>query len=508
MNATKRISINDTPIAFRLIYLLFPLAGLLLISRFLDNDFYFLYPTGEYIVNNGFPVKDFLSMHTDMNIVIQQWATDVLFYFIYSHLGRAGIICFVYLCYIAFAAIIFRLCKLICDNEFVAAMTAFAADLVIAKVYMLTRPQAISYILLLLEFYALESYVKTKKLRFLALIPLISVALINFHCSMWLMLFVIAAPYAAAAIPVKAKKVKLEPCCSFVKLLITGVISFAAGFINPYGFRAMTYLLTSFGYKEINKCIGEMKATSVDSSLGIIFFAVFALIMGIIAVGKKRNYSTRFVLMFAGTALLAAMNLKSVGFFFAFGLPAFSYYIKDFEPMLTVDEQKRKKTPKEKAELALLAVIIVAAIAGAVYYVSFTDSDASEEQQYEQRYRDLDVIIDELGSEKKEDIVLYTCFDLGPYLEFSGYHPYIDCRAELFFKNNNGDFDYFTEHTNCIDGVLYYKDFVDKYEFTHLIVLKSESCLYNGLIRDEDYELVIDGDDNSSGVCLFRYKKT
>ena len=506
MNTTKKISINEAPKAFRLFYILLPVIGLLVISRVLDNDFYFLYPTGEYIVNNGFPVKDFLSMHTDMNIVVQQWATDVLYYFIYSKLGLAGIIGFVYICYIIFATLMFKLCKLICDNEFIAAMCAFGADIIAAKIYMYTRPQAISYILFVLEMFALESFVKTKKVRFLAILPLISLALVNFHASMWVMMFIFALPYAAAALPINIKKIKQEPCCSFVKLLITGAICFAVGFINPYGIKSMTYIFTSFGYKDINEYIGEMEATSVSSSLGVLYFVVLFALLGIIIFTRKNNFSTRFVLMFAGSAALAVMNYKSIGYFLVLGVPAFSYYLKDVEPMLTVDESKKKKTAKDKIELAALAVLLVAAISGAVFYVTYTDSEESKVQQSETLYDSLDVIIEELDKDKGDDMVLYTCFDLGPYFEFYGYHPYIDCRAELFFKKNNGVFDYYSEHMDCMNGKLYYKDFLEKYKFTHVVVLEEEYCLYNGLINDEDYELVLKTKSKSSVICLFERK--
>ena len=60
---TQYVNINNIPKGFKAFMLLLPLAGLMLIPYKLDNDFYFLYPTGEYIVNNGFPTKDFLSKY-------------------------------------------------------------------------------------------------------------------------------------------------------------------------------------------------------------------------------------------------------------------------------------------------------------------------------------------------------------------------------------------------------------------------------------------------------------
>ena len=71
MDGVKRISINSMPKWFLLLLNLLPLVFALTIKSSIDNDFYFLYPTGEYIVNNGFPTTDFLSMHSTMTIVVQ-----------------------------------------------------------------------------------------------------------------------------------------------------------------------------------------------------------------------------------------------------------------------------------------------------------------------------------------------------------------------------------------------------------------------------------------------------
>ena len=55
--------------------------------RIIDNDFYFLYATGEYIVKNGFPFTDMLSMHSSMKIIVQQWLSSVIFYYLYLRCG-------------------------------------------------------------------------------------------------------------------------------------------------------------------------------------------------------------------------------------------------------------------------------------------------------------------------------------------------------------------------------------------------------------------------------------
>lgn len=73
-------------------------------------------------------------------------------------------------------------------------------------------------------------------------------------------------------------------------------------------------------------------------------------------------------------------------------------------------------------------------------------------------------------------------------MEFHGYHPYIDGRAELFLKAKNGQFDYFDEYLDADSGRSYYRDFLDKYGFTHLVVPTEQNHLYASIVHDSDYE--------------------
>ena len=503
MPEKKRININDAPKWFKALYILAPVAGLLLISLQLDNDFYFIYKTGEHIVNNGFPTTDFLSMHSSMHIIVQQWLSAVIYYYIYKALGTAGAIGFVILCYGLFCVLMHKLTRLITDNLFISSVFSFVADVLAAPMFERTRPQAMTMLLILLALYLLESFVKKGKLIYLCGLPLISLALINLHAAMWAMLFVFAAPYGVAAIPFKFKKIKQEPCCSFVKLAVCGIICFAVGFINPYGFEAMKYITTSFGSQEINKLIIEMQHTSLADAWGIVLFSVLAVFLCLAVVAKNKSFTTRFVLLFLGTTLMALMNAKSIAYFIVGGIPAFAYMFKDAKIMLTIDERKRDN--KEKKKLAFLIVMFVAMIGVLGGVIAFQAGNAeSVENQEEAEYRSLDKIIEILDKEDKEDIVLFASFNQGQYLEFHGYHPYIDGRAELFLKKNNKEFDYLKEYNDIRGARIYYKDFVDKYHFNYLIVDDAPSYLSTSLDNDGNYELVY----KSKQARLYKLKDT
>ena len=51
-----------------------------------------------------------------------------------------------------------------------------------------------------------------------------------------------------------------------------------------------------------------------------------------------------------------------------------------------------------------------------------------------------------------------------------------------------------------IHGGIYYREFIDKYQFNYLSVSRGmDSHMYQSLIHDEDFEVVYDSDD----VVLF-----
>ena len=502
MDGSKRINLNDAPRAFKIYLMLLSAAGFLLISYSLDNDFYFLYPTGKYIVENGFPVKDFLSMHSDMSIIVQQWLTDVLYYFIYSKLGTLGMLAFVCICYAVFSYLFFKLLMLITENFTISGLCAFATNILLATMYMRTRPQIITYILIATELYMLEKFVRTKKTKYLFVLPVISLLLINFHSSMWLMMFVFALPYAANAIPFKFKEHKQEPCCSFSKLLICGIICLAVGFINPYTYKSMLYIFTSFGISEINNNIVEMQPATFANSIGKVFFAIIIVMLVIIILTRKNNIITRFALLFAGTAIMTAMNVKSFAYFVIGGMAAFAYYCKDFNFFITITKSKR--TPKEKRKIILLVAIIVMLVLGLVVYKAsgIDDNVENAEPDSESTYEDLDKVIDILDK-SEDEVILFAGFNNGQYLEFNGYHPYIDGRAELFFKVNNKDFDYFEEYSKMQRGSLYCGDFIDKYHFNYLVLDECDETLEIWLNHDDRYEKVYD----SENIDLYKLKE-
>lgn len=459
--------------------------------RTLDNDFFFLYPTGKYIVNNGFPHTDMLSMHSNMKIIVQQWLSTVIFYFSYSRLGETGVFALLYLCYFAICALTFRLNYLITKNKLVAAFIACISEFLMFEQHLVTRPQMFTYLILLAELCLLEKYVQTKKIRYLAGIPLLSVALINLHAAMWTMLFIFMLPYIVDSIPVKIKSFKHEASGSLLALFGTMAVSVVAGFLNPYGFESMAYIMSSYGQEELNSTIAEMLPATIDSQYGKYYFALLLIIAVIVLFKKNKPLNWRFFCLFFGTLVLAIMHMKALSYFFLYGLSAFSYMLKDVEFKLP---EKIKIT---KLINTMMTILLVVALAFACAN-SFLNTYIKRQNKIA-HYRELDEMIDIIN--KREDpVVLFTNFNDGQYFEYNGLHPYIDGRAELFLVQNNNDYDYFGEYFNVRSAYINYREFIDKYGFTYISISKdNDRYMYMSLIIDDDFKMIYETDS----MCLF-----
>ena len=492
-NSRTQVISNKMPKWLLVILLLIPILVACFQIRILDNDFYFLYPTGEYIVKNGFPHTDFLSMHTNMEITVQQWLSSVFFYYAYSLFGKYGVITLIYICYAVINYLLYRLALLISRNELLSVLITWLSGFFLFFHFMVSRPHIFTYIVILLEVYLLEKFIQTKKWTFLIGIPVLSVLQINLHASMWPMIFVFMAPFIVSAALSFSKRLRKYACGGLFPLLIAMISGIIAGFINPYGLTNMLYMTSTAGHEHIN-LIGEMKSTSAESIYGLVFFALL-LAMGIISFAKKEKpFELRYFLLFAGTLFIALKHYKGIPYFLFLGIPSFGYMLSDVKFSISFPFKKSKRNTILTA--AFLAVTLVCIC------ISLCDFSKKINQPKIDRYEQLDNVIGILN-QKNEKIILFTGFDDSQYFEFHGYPAFVDGRAELFLKKNNGECDYFEEYYDFIKGKKYYRVFLEKYGFNYLVFNKDESQnVYLPLMHDKDYELIYE----SENVYLFKKK--
>jgi len=451
------------------LYFIFPLFLVTKINVGKESDIWFLLSYGKKIVTSGFPKYDFLSMHENFSFVMQQWLSALSFYQVYKLLGGVGLFLLVFIINAVIIFLLYKLCMLLSDNKvFSSVVTTCIIDILLQSFFIIPRPQIYSLLLFIVTVYILELYLK-KNSKSIYLLPLVSLLLINFHASMWLCLFILTMPFIFEFTLLFIKKKDKR----IVKLLLMVLLSFLVGFLNPYGIKNMLYSLTSYGVDVINSEVIEMHSFTTMEPLTFANYCFigtfFILLIGIIY-RKNKKVEASQLLLILGTTYMALCNFRNISIFYVCALPFLSIY-------LPLKDGKEEKIPIKL--YILFAIIIVLTISMNIYNGNYILKNAN------QKY------INYLDKNASKDIKLYAGYNDGSYFEYSGYHPYMDGRAEIFLKSNNKKEDILNEYYDVYYGRNDVTKFLKKYDFDYLIVGKDSCFLYNYLKADKTYQVVV-----------------
>lgn len=461
---------------------------LIVLFRSLDNDIWWLLNSGRYVLQHGIPHTEPFTVHQGFHFVMQQWLSDIIFWVTYSHLGAIGLKVLVMLFYALTVYIIYKLCMKISGNYFILSFLVTFAVSLILSFFMVSRPFIFSSAIFALELYLLESYRLSNKSKYLLFLPVLSLLLINMEAALWPMLFIIIAPYVLETFKFKIGPVVSEGAEKKYLFIITAVMVLV-GFLNPYGFEAMTYLLRSYGNADINKHIKEMLPADITVLLGQIVITGILIITMIYCRYRNGKFKLRYILLTVGTAYMALSSMRSLLLFTICGFFPLAAYLKDFEPKI-----KQKPVTKKTLRLRKILIVLIVLLIP-VTLLATNSSNITENQDYALLNTTIDHILNKKDASK---VILYTSYNTGGMAEFRGLRTYMDPRAEVFVKKNNKKADVLDEYFNMQAGTLYYKDVLKKYHFNYLIVTKGD-ILYTYLPHDSDYKAVY----SNAGYTLY-----
>ena len=450
----------------------------------LNNDTWFLLNSGRYVLQHGIPTIEPFTLHQNFGFVMQQWLTAVIFWVVYSKLGAAGLLALVFLLYCAIVVVTWKLCWHLSEGNPVATFLATLLTSASLMIVMVTRPTIFTLLIIISELYFVERFIHSSKPAFLIPLPILSDLLVNLHAAMWPMQFIWLLPYVVDSFRFKIGILEGEgyPTRFFFSAL---ALMFAAGFLNPYGWSGMTYVFRSYGYKEIS-FVDEMQPVNINEAIGMFIFGAFFLVLAFYLLNRQRTTKLRFVLLTLGTTILTLSSLRSVAFFFVCAYFPLSYLLRD----VTLPESKIQSS-KNMLRLRVVLGALVAIVAGSMIVQRVMIFDEKKELPT------VSAAVNYLIAEEPQDSMrLYMGYNEGGYGEFMGLRPYIDPRAEVFVQKNNHVKDVMKEFYLMQTGQTYYKTVLDEYQFTHLIVAKTD-ILAVYLPFDNDYQLVYDDSEYS-----------
>jgi len=449
----------------------------LVVGLELDNDIWFLLNSGRYVLQHGIPTIEPFTLHQGFSFLMQQWLSAAIFWSIYAKLGAFGLLALLFAVYVAIVFVVYRLTKLISQDNLFATFLSTLFTSAALKPVMFTRPMIFTMLILLCELYAVEKFIRSGKWTYLIPLPILSVLQINLHAAMWPMQFVILLPYMIDSFRFKLLFLEGQ---GFAKRYFFPAIGlmFAAGFLNPYGFNAMTYVFRSYGFSEIGMVM-EMMAPDINIDSGKFIFGVFFLLLAIYLLKKNRKTRLRYALLPLGTAILALSSARSFALFAACGIFPLAYVMRD-----VVIPEGKIKSGKSVLRLRAVLLALVVLVAGGLFtqrVIKLVQHGAAPAVSQAVEYL--------VEHEDRDGMVLYTGYNDGGYAEFMGFKPYIDPRAEVFVEKNNHKADVMKEYHDLQFGELYYKDLLDQYGFTHLLISKGD-ILITYLPHDDAYEKI------------------
>ena len=452
-------------------YFLIGLIICVLVYKFLklqmENDDYFMMSNWREFLKIGFYTKDPLSMHHEYYCTLEKWLSCAIVYYIYKWFGLTGFKVIVTAAMATVIYLIYRLNYYVSHNDLISVLFATVTAFALLP-YMTIRPQTLTAIILVLWVISLEHFMKENNVKWLFLLPFFACLDMQLHSTQWPCLFIAMLPYIAD-FTVRGKRPQVN-WKQKIELLLSGGISFAALFLNPYGAKSVFYIFRSYGDATMNNTISELSQPSIWNSDWLIMSAALLIVF---TFGDKKM-PLRYYLLCLGFYVFGCLHLRNAIYYYLAGSFVLCYMMRGKKINLKYN----------------LNPVLPVVLCGVVFY-GYTASE--NDYIYKETLRRLAM---EYGVNGEN---IYCNFNCGSYADWAGYHPYIDGRAEVYLKKVNGVEDSYKEEMDLRRGTIWYKDFLDKYDFAYLIVEKDyEPAFYNSMLHDSGYKALFSVTDKGA----------
>lgn len=460
-----------------------------------DTDMWWMMATGRYIIeNHTIPQINPFVIHEGYEIIIQQWLLAITNYTIYSAFGKTGLFLFAAVAYTLMLFLVIRYIRFFTESKYEKTAAVLIAGF-LGTFFITTRPAILTISILLAQQIAILKYKQGKSKLWIWLLPVLSLIEINIHASIWPFFFILLLPHAVPWVFTTKEKI-FKQVKDSKALLLPAIISLLIGLCNPYGIKGMAYLFLSYNSSDLFQVISELQEPAIISTSGI-FIILTILLLADYFKTNKEDVEGYKIYMAAGTIILSSMHFRNM-WFIIFGLIPLlcsTSYIEIGIQKIKKSLHNRKKTSKPKKihskthdriELTLSAILYTITL-GLILSIIFTPLKEEMNPQPQ-------IAVDYLNKHTTpEEVIIFTPFNLGGYLEWNGYKVYMDARPELFAKKINKKDDTAKEYFFVYEGNIDYKQFIDKYKFTHLLIEK-ESIFYQYMRWSDitDYKIVVE----------------
>lgn len=458
-----------------------------------DYDIYFLVENGRYIIENmSFPTVDWISMHDDLNIILQQWIVSVVDYLIYENFSYIGLIILVALINMLTYWIVYKTIVLKTGGSYLTSYAiTFAYALLSSMFTPNPRPMFWSVLFIGLCVFVMEIVKKYKNIWLLFTIPIISIAQANSHSTFWLALFGVYLIYLFEIFKLGSNFFNVKRNYFLVILVTNLIVVTISCLINPYGITAIMHALYTRGYEEYG-VVSEMQPSQ---GLENLLFILIPLVVYIYLLSKRKMNTAIAISMVLYIITLMASVFAARCVIFMNIMWAFA--MGDIVKL----NSKTKKHLNTKDKLIIVVVTIAAVMMSAStlsYSIDNWGSYTSEK----------DEIVEFLSEDNSRGKNFYSeDITLGQYLYNKlDMHPYIDGRLETYIKSLNGKADIFSEYYDVLKSKDF-DQFIEKYKFDYLILRDNSSNANFAPLLDNYNEIFDSFDEGDFGKTTYKVYK-
>lgn len=453
------------------------------ITKIMQNDTFFTIATGNEIIQNGYDNEDHLTWHGNLHFYKLRWAFDVLTATIFNGFGFKGIYIFVL---IVGSTIILSLYYILLrrkNSVVLSFIGALISSILITGIWGFTaRGQIISYLLLLWEVFCLEQLIETNKKIYYVFLGLISVLIVNFHASVWIMSEILVLPYLAEAILSrfinKTERITIEKI-KIKQIIMVIFILFIGSFLSPIGSYTYTYMFKTIGGLS-SSFIAELQSSEITQTLGL---AILITIYAILTLSTKTKIKLRDLLLFLGLFIMAILAKRNLAFLYLIGIIPIINLIQEFFNTYDKDDLLNKFQTflsKKKIIIILTAIVFITITPNIIARAKESYIDKTKYPVEAVKY-----IKDNL---KYEDMKIYNHFDFGSYLEFCNIKAFVDSRSEIFCKEFN-DVEILQDWFDVCKCRVHYDDIFKKYNIDYVLVYNKEG-INTYLNKDSSYDKI------------------
>ena len=371
------------------------------------------------------------------------------------------------------------------------------------KDYITARAQLVTFILFILQIFAIEKLIETKQKRYGLALIIISILVANLHVAVWPFTFVLYLPYIAEYIiaileektakkfgkEIKQGEKLLTEKKDGVKLLvIVMIICILTGLLTPLGTTPYTYLVKTMQGNTTDNINEHQPLILINDSA--VISAIIILLAILIFTKVKIRLSD--LIMLGGLTLLMFYSKRQSTIWVLVG----GIILNKLIYSLLEKDADKKAINSIISKFGIFALIVVMLSASFYLIRPKLKTQYIDESLYPVQMSEFILNYFEENNIDISTVRLYNEYNYGSYLLYKDIPVFIDSRADLYAPEFNGGRDIFTDFIESSNLSVYFGDIFKKYDITHVILYKNSKI--NMIITETNlrgYKL-IKADDN------------